>query len=62
MDSPQTDTMQALVVIKLGDPTILISQSSPIFLSFHHPVPQLTSSTLVWIKVKAISVNFANAF
>ena len=61
MDSPQTDTMQALVVRKLGDPTAPISESSPIFLSFHHPVPQLTSATSVRLRVKAIGVNFANA-
>jgi NADPH2:quinone reductase len=61
MGSPQSGTMQALICRKLGDPTAPISETSPIFLSSHHPVPQLTSPTSVRIRIKAISVNYGTA-
>ncbi|KAJ4979961.1 hypothetical protein NE237_010741 [Protea cynaroides] len=52
--------MEAVVCRKLGDPTIPISESSPIALSTSHPIPALTSSTSVRVRVKATSLNYAN--
>ncbi|KAJ4978524.1 hypothetical protein NE237_009304 [Protea cynaroides] len=52
--------MEAVVCRKLGDPTIPISESSPITLSTSHPIPALTSSTSIRVRVKATSVNYAN--
>ncbi|KAH9310429.1 hypothetical protein KI387_025464, partial [Taxus chinensis] len=50
--------MQALVCRKLGDPTVPISETSPIFISTDHPVPHLISPTSVLIRIKAASVNY----
>jgi len=58
MDSPQTGTMQALICRKLGDPTAPMSETSPIFVSSYHPIPQLNSPTSVRIRIKAISINY----
>eukprot|EP01018_Ginkgo_biloba_P014726 Gb_29255 [translate_table: standard] len=58
MESFQEGTMQALICRKIGDPTGPLSESSPIFIPTDHPVPQLTSPTLVRIRVKAVSVNY----
>ncbi|GLJ44914.1 hypothetical protein SUGI_0945610 [Cryptomeria japonica] len=51
--------MQALVCRKLGDPTVPISETSPVYIRNNYPVPQLTSPTSVLIRVKAASVNYA---
>eukprot|EP01018_Ginkgo_biloba_P015321 Gb_07669 [translate_table: standard] len=59
MESIQEGTMQALICRKMGDPTGPLSESSPIFISTDHPVPQLTSPTSVRIRIKAVSVNYA---
>ncbi|XP_043702594.1 quinone oxidoreductase-like protein 2 homolog [Telopea speciosissima] len=52
--------MEALVCRKIGDPTVPISESSPITVSASHPIPALTSPTSIRIRVKATSLNYAN--
>ncbi|ERN04271.1 hypothetical protein AMTRI_Chr08g210260 [Amborella trichopoda] len=52
--------MEALVCKKLGDPTLPLSDSSPIFVSNDHPIPNLTSPTSVRVQIKATSLNYAN--
>lgn len=44
---------------KLGDPTLPLSDTSPIHVSETHPKPTLSSSTAVRVKVVASSLNFA---
>ncbi|XP_042476847.1 quinone oxidoreductase-like protein 2 [Macadamia integrifolia] len=52
--------MEALLCKKIGDPTVPISESSPITFSASHPIPPLTSPTSIRIRVKATSLNYAN--
>ncbi|XP_010938064.1 uncharacterized protein [Elaeis guineensis] len=52
--------MEALVCRKLGDPTVPLSDATPISVSRSHPVPELTSPTAVRIRVRATSLNYAN--
>ncbi|XP_019253396.1 PREDICTED: quinone oxidoreductase-like protein 2 homolog isoform X1 [Nicotiana attenuata] len=54
--------MEALLVRKLGDPTLPpnVSENSPFDLSTSHPIPNLGSPTSVRVRVKATSLNFAN--
>ncbi|OVA02207.1 Alcohol dehydrogenase superfamily [Macleaya cordata] len=52
--------MEALVCRKIGDPTVPISESSPISISTTHPIPELNSPTSIRVRVKATSLNYAN--
>ncbi|KAF3794384.1 Quinone oxidoreductase-like protein [Nymphaea thermarum] len=52
--------MDALICRELGDPTLPISDSSPLRLSSDHPIPELSSPTSVRIRVRATSLNYAN--
>ncbi|XP_028795967.1 quinone oxidoreductase-like protein 2 homolog [Neltuma alba] len=53
--------MEALLCRKLGDPTVAAQDdSSPIFVSKNHPIPELDSPTSVRVRIKATSLNFAN--
>ncbi|CAN6467543.1 unnamed protein product [Victoria cruziana] len=52
--------MDALVCRELGDPTLPISDSSPLRLSNDHPIPELSSTTSVRVRVRATSLNYAN--
>ncbi|XP_016565066.2 quinone oxidoreductase-like protein 2 homolog isoform X1 [Capsicum annuum] len=54
--------MEALLVRKLGDPTLPPngSENSPLDLSTSHPIPNLSTPTSVRVRVKATSLNFAN--
>ncbi|KAJ8472078.1 hypothetical protein OPV22_026421 [Ensete ventricosum] len=54
--------MEALVCMKLGDPTVpMTSDSSPIAaVTKFHPVPAIASSTSVRVRIRATSLNFAN--
>ncbi|KAI0531350.1 hypothetical protein KFK09_000903 [Dendrobium nobile] len=52
--------MEALVCRVIGDPTLPLSDSSPIVLSRSHPVPELNSPTAVRVRIYATSLNFAN--
>jgi len=52
-------TMRALVCRKLGDPTLPLSDTSPIYVDEQHPKPKLSSPTSVLVKIVASSVNFA---
>ncbi|URE25929.1 Alcohol dehydrogenase GroES-like domain [Musa troglodytarum] len=54
--------MEALVCMKLGDPTVpMTSDSSPIAaVTNFHPVPAIASSTSVRVRIRATSLNFAN--
>ncbi|GAB4827727.1 hypothetical protein Ancab_034613 [Ancistrocladus abbreviatus] len=55
--------MEALVVRKLGDPTLPPdpdhNSPSPISLSKNYPVPEVNSPTAVRVRVKATSLNYA---
>lgn len=53
-------SMDALVCRELGDPTLPISDSSPLRLSNDHPIPELSSTTSVRVRVRATSLNYAN--
>ncbi|PKU74221.1 NADPH2:quinone reductase [Dendrobium catenatum] len=52
--------MEALVCREIGDPTVPLSDSSPIVLSRSHPVPELNSPTAVRVRIYATSLNFHN--
>ncbi|XP_042447534.1 quinone oxidoreductase-like protein 2 homolog [Zingiber officinale] len=52
--------MEALLCTKLGDPTVAISDSSPIVVSRSHPVPAIASPTSVRVRIAATSLNYAN--
>lgn len=52
--------MEALVCQKIGDPTLPISDSSPITVSKSHPIPNLSSPTSVRVRICATSLNYAN--
>lgn len=54
--------MEALLVRKLGDPTLPpnASEKSSLDLSTSHPIPNLESPTSVRVRIKATSLNFAN--
>ncbi|KAF8398857.1 hypothetical protein HHK36_014721 [Tetracentron sinense] len=52
--------MEALLCRKIGDPTVPISEASPISISVSHPIPELNSPTAIRVKVKATSLNYAN--
>ncbi|CAN4123454.1 unnamed protein product [Withania somnifera] len=54
--------MEAIVVRKLGDPTLPpnASENSSLHLLTSHPIPKLHSPTSVRVRVKATSLNFAN--
>ncbi|KAF8394789.1 hypothetical protein HHK36_018725 [Tetracentron sinense] len=52
--------MEALLCRKIGDPTVQISEASPISISVSHPIPELNSPTAIRVKVKATSLNYAN--
>lgn len=52
--------MEALICQKIGDPTLPISDSSPITLSKSHPIPTLSSPTSVRVHIHATSLNYAN--
>jgi NADPH2:quinone reductase len=57
--SMATSTMRAVVCRKLGDPTLPMSETSPIYVEENHPKPKLSSPTSMLVKVAASSVNFA---
>lgn len=54
--------MEALLCRKLGDPTVLpdSSEDSALSVSKNHPIPQLSSSTSIRVRIKATSLNFGN--
>ncbi|KAF6172631.1 hypothetical protein GIB67_041954 [Kingdonia uniflora] len=52
--------MEALQCIKIGDPTIPISETSPITISTSHAIPNLISPTSIRVRVKSTSLNYAN--
>lgn len=52
--------MDALVCQKIGDPTLPISDSSPITVARSHPIPDLSSPTSVRVRICATSLNYAN--
>ncbi|XP_074592336.1 uncharacterized protein LOC141848116 [Curcuma longa] len=52
--------MEALLCNKLSDPTVAISDSSPIAVSRSHPVPAIASPTSVRVRIAATSINYAN--
>ncbi|XP_010244595.1 PREDICTED: quinone oxidoreductase-like protein 2 homolog [Nelumbo nucifera] len=52
--------MEALLCRKIGDPTVPLSEASPIFISTSYPIPVLDSSTAVRVRVKSTSLNYAN--
>ncbi|PKA58608.1 Quinone oxidoreductase-like protein [Apostasia shenzhenica] len=52
--------MEALVCREIGDPTVRMSDSTPLVLSSSHPVPELSSPTAVRVRVWATSLNYAN--
>ncbi|KAK8928321.1 hypothetical protein KSP39_PZI017635 [Platanthera zijinensis] len=52
--------MEALVCREIGDPTLPLSNSSPLLLSRSHPLPELNSPTAVRVRICATSLNFAN--
>ena len=54
-----TSNMRALVCRKLGDPTLPLSDTSPIYVDESYPKPKISSPTSVLVKVIASSVNFA---
>lgn len=54
--------MEALLVRKLGDPTLPpnASENSSLDVSTSHPIPNLESPTSVRVRIKVSSLNFAN--
>ncbi|MQM13450.1 hypothetical protein Taro_046378 [Colocasia esculenta] len=52
--------MEALLCTRIGDPTIPISEASPIAVSTSHPVPEINSLTAVRVRICATSLNYAN--
>ncbi|XP_068642803.1 uncharacterized protein [Aristolochia californica] len=52
--------MEALLCKSLGDPTLPLSETSPISVSRGYPIPALSSPTAVRVRVKATSLNYAN--
>ncbi|ONK67980.1 uncharacterized protein A4U43_C05F5870 [Asparagus officinalis] len=52
--------MEALVCQKIGDPTLPLSDSSPITISKSLPIPNLSSPTSVRVRIQATSLNYAN--
>ncbi|KAG0575748.1 hypothetical protein KC19_5G027800 [Ceratodon purpureus] len=54
-----TGTMRAVVCRKLGDPTLPMSDTSPIYIDEKHPKPKISTPTSVIVRVVASSVNFA---
>ncbi|XP_077239252.1 groES-like zinc-binding alcohol dehydrogenase family protein [Tasmannia lanceolata] len=52
--------MEALICNQIGDPTLPISDTSPISFSRSHPIPSLNSPTAIRIRIKATSLNYAN--
>lgn len=54
-----TGTMRAVVCRKLGDPTLPMSETSPLYVDEAHPKPSVSSPASVVVRVVASSVNFA---
>ncbi|KAG9443341.1 hypothetical protein H6P81_014681 [Aristolochia fimbriata] len=52
--------MEALVCKSIGDPTLPLSEKSPISIATEHPIPAVDFPTAVRVRVKASSLNYAN--
>lgn len=53
--------MEALIVRKLGDPTLPpdSSESAPLTYTKSHPIPELNSPTSIRVQIKSTCLNFA---
>ncbi|PON71116.1 Alcohol dehydrogenase superfamily, zinc-type [Parasponia andersonii] len=52
--------MEALLCKKLGDPTVPVTENSPVVVTRTHPLPGLHSPAAVRVRIKATSLNYAN--
>ncbi|KAH7421903.1 hypothetical protein KP509_13G080600 [Ceratopteris richardii] len=52
--------MKALVCRSLGDPTVPFSKDSPLFIDNNHPRPALSLPSHVRVRVRSVSLNYAN--